>query len=495
MNKKLIESIYPLSPVQEGMLFHSLYTPESGVYGCQFMCKLRGNLDLSLFEQSWKRVIEQHAVLRTMVWTQKDKMMQVISSKIALPWEEQDWRSATSEQQIQRFKTFIDNDLKMGFYLKKPPLMRFVVIQLKDDLFQFVWSFHHLLLDGWSLAIILKDVFTCYECLRNRTIPLISSPRPYQDYVKWLQRQDVEEAERFWRNKLKGFKLATPLISEPLSLKSQQVGEQYDEIDYRLLPETTTDLVNLAKKQKLTLNSLIQGAWAILLSQYSGDSDIVYGSVVSGRSGDLAGMNAMVGLFINTLPMRMRINMEQRISEWLKLVQDELTELRQYEFSPLVQVQGWSDVTRGQSLFDSVVVFENYPIDKSMGRSNEGIEVHDVISNTWTNYPLSLMVVHEKSLRIRVLYNTVQFSQQTIVRMMNHLDRLLCNMVIDPEAKLGDLSMLTEEERHQLLVEWNDTAVEFPQELLIHQLFEEQVNKNPDAEAVWFEGQRMSYGS
>lgn len=489
---KNIEAIYPLSAVQEGMLFHSMYAPEAGVYGCQFTCTLTGSLQPEAFREAMQKVLERHSILRTLIWERREKLFQVVANDVELPWEYLDWRGMSEPEQAARWEQYLDEERRRGFDLSRPPLMRTALIQMKDEAYRFIWSFHHMLLDGWSLSIVLKEMFTLYWSHCSGQEIHLDQPRPYKDYIAWLQRQDMSKVEDFWRKFLQGFLAPTPMhVDKPIGKRNKQT-EEFTEIEWKLPRKTTTALQNLARQHGLTLNTLIQGGWAVLLSRYSGEEDVVFGAVVSGRSGDLAGIDSMVGLFINTLPMRVRLSAEDTLIPWLKKIQEQQVDLRQYEFSPLVDVHRWSEVSHGHPLFETVLVYENYPVDRTLGEWGGELSVQDVVSHTWTNYPLSIMVVPEAELRAKVLYDSSRFDGETIQRVMSHLETILTGMTENPAAKLSELPVLTEQERRQLM-EWNATDAPYPTDICIQQLFETQAAQRPDAVALLLEDEQMTY--
>jgi amino acid adenylation domain-containing protein len=497
MNKenKNIESIYPLSPMQQGMLFHTLYAPDSGVYFEHLSCTLHGNLNATAFKQAWQQVVERHPVLRTLfVWEHRKKPLQVVRKSVNLPWVQHDWQRLSLIEQQERLEAFLKADRGQGFELDQAPLMRCALIQMAKDTYQFVWSFHHLLMDGWCLSIILKEVFAFYEAFKQTDNLYLDAPRPYRDYITWLQQQDLSQAETFWRQALQGFTAPTPLVVDRVvgSLPNQR--ETYDEQHLQLSTAVTDALQSLARHHHLTLNTLVQGAWALLLSRYSGQEDVVFGATVSGRPADLAGVESMVGLFINTLPIRVQVSPQAFLFDWLQQLQAQLLELRQYEYSSLVEVQGWSDVPRGLPLFESIVVFENYPVDASLQKQGGSLEFRKVRALERTNYPLTLVAGPGAQLSLQLSYDCHRFDAATIRRMLRHLQTLLEGIVVNPGQRLKNLPLLTQPERQQLLVEWNDTQVAYSKDVCIHQLFEAQVERTPDAVAVVFEDEQLTYG-
>jgi amino acid adenylation domain-containing protein len=480
--------------MQEGILFHTLCASEPGVYSVQWSCTLHGNLCVSTFKQAWQLVLDRHPALRTAFsWELRDEPFQIVYRHVKLPWRQHDWRSISAAEQEWRLEAALAEDRAQGFELSKAPLMRLVLNQLTEDAYQFVWSLHHLVLDGWSRPVVLREVFQIYDafCL-DRELRL-EVGRPYGDYIAWLQRQDLSQAKLFWRQTLKGFTTPTALnignAHDNFSSKNVDHAEQ----QLRLSAAATADLQALAQQHQLSLNTLVQGAWATLLSRYSGQEDVVFGVTVAGRPTDLAGVESMIGLFINTLPVRVRVDPKALLIPWLQERQQQQVEARQYEHSPLVQVQGWSDVPRGLPLFESLLIFENYPARASVQKWGNSLEIHRVRVISRTNYPLTVVVVPGLELTLRIGYQCHRFDTATITRMLAHFRMLLEGMATDPARRLVDLPMLTQAEQHQLLGEWNDSSLACPQDTSMHQLFEAQVARTPDAVAVVFEDQELTY--
>jgi len=494
VNSKNIETAYPLSPMQQGMLFHTLYAPESGTYFQQLSCTLKGDLNVVAFQQAWQQVVDRHPIWRTaFVWDNIEKPLQVVVRQAKVPCSQQDWRGLSSVEQQEQLQAFLQADRKQGFQLSKAPLMRIALIQMDEETYQFIWSHHHLLLDGWSLSLVFKEVFAFYEAFRRGQNLHLKPCRPYQDYIAWLQQQDLTKTEAFWRQILQGFTAPTPLGVDKASEGLSRQGESYAEQQLQLSAATTAALQSLARQHQLTLNTLVQGAWTLLLSRYSGQEDVVFGATVSGRPAALAGVESMVGLFINTLPVRVQVSPTAYLLPWLKQLQAQQVELRQYEYSSLIQVQGWSEVPRGLPLFESIVVFENYPLDASLRESGSSLELCNIQSVELTNYPLTVVAWPGQELLLQIGYDCHRFDAATITRMLGHLQTLLEGIVAHPEQQLEDLPLLTQFERQQLQVEWNETQADYPQDKCIHQLFEAQVEQTPEAVAVMFEGQQLTY--
>ena len=492
--KTQIESIYPLSPMQQGMLFHTLYAPNSGVYFVQSVFTLTGNLNVLAFEQAWHRVVELHPVLRTLfVWKNRQHPLQVVCKSVNLPWNNYDWRSLSSVEQEESLLAFLQLERERGFELDKAPLMRCTLIRVADNTYQFIWSHHHLLMDGWCLSIVLKEVWAFYKAFDRGENLYLNAPPPYRNYIAWLRQQDSEASQKFWRSTLAGFTTPTPLVVDKLVGNLSQQKDIYDEQSFKLSASLTDALKELARQNHLTLNTLVQGAWALLLSRYSGELDVVFGATVSGRPPALLGVESMVGLFINTLPVRVQISPETELLSWLKQLQLSQVDREQYSYSSLVETQGISDVPRNLPLFNSIVVFENYPVDSSLLEGKGSVEISNVRAFERTNYPLTVVVVPDEKLSIQISYNTSRFDNDTVSRMLGHLQTLLSGIVANPRGRVCELPLLTQREKQQLLVEWNNTLAEYPQHKCIHHLFEEQVELTPDAIAVVFEDEQLTY--
>ena len=316
--------------------------------------------------------------------------------------------------------------------------------------------------------------------------------RLFRDYIAWLGQQDQAEAENFWRETLKAFTEPTSLGIENTHTTLAKQEQGYGEESLRLSETSTESLQAFARQNQLTLSTLLNGAWSILLSRYSGERDVVFGVTSSGRPPDLSDSEAMVGLFINTLPLRVSVPSGQLLIPWLKELQERLVELRQYEYSSLVQVQEWSDVPRGRALFESIFVFENYPVDSSLAARRDLPEISGLRSIEQTNYPLTIAAEPGAQLALHAGYKTDRFETAAVCRILRHLETLLEGMIARPQQRVSELPLLSAAERELLIREWNETHADFPS-LTLHELFERQAEATPDAVALIFEGERLSY--
>ncbi|GAX45459.1 amino acid adenylation domain-containing protein [Tolypothrix sp. NIES-4075] len=489
-NWQNIEDIYPLSPMQQGMLFESLYAPDSGVYFENLSFSLSGKIDVIAFEKAWQQVIAKYSVFRTgFVWKNEQQPLQVVYRQVKIPVKIHDWRDLSTQQQQQQLQIFLQSQQQQGLQLSQAPLMRLNLIQLGADKYQFVWSSHHILLDGWSLPLVFQDLLQSYQAIcQSEKLPETPT-RNYRDYIAWLQKQDLTLAEEFWREKLKGFIAPTPLtVDKPLSNR-QQEKSSYSEKQIQLTSQTTIALQTFTRQYQLTMNNLVQATWAMLLYRYSQEKDVVFGATVSGRPPALTGVESMVGLFINTLPVRVQVSPETKVLDLLKDLQAQQVESEQFSYSSLVDIQGWSEVPRGKSLFESIVVFENYPVDAASAAQsqNYSFSIDNVRAVEQTNYPLTVVAVPREQLSVKISYDTSRFDDVIITRILGHFQTLLEGIIANPEKLIFQLPLLTQPEQQQLLVEWNNIQTKYPTDKCIHQLFEEQVQRTPDAVAVVYE--------
>ncbi|MBV8859296.1 MAG: amino acid adenylation domain-containing protein, partial [Acidobacteria bacterium] len=444
----------------------------------------------------------------------------VVERRATLPLRRLDWAGLSAAECERALQDLLAADRAQGFDLSRAPLMRLALAQLPGGAHRLVWSFHHILLDGWCLSPLLGEVIVAYEALRAGQEVRLKRRRPYRDYVAWLRRQGAGEAERYWRAALKGFTAPTPLgvdkpaVSEneggtvrvrnvsvegeaetPEHADASQPSEGgYTKFVGRVPAHVTEALRRFARQEQLTLNVLLRGAWALLLSRYSGERDVLFGATVSGRPPELDGVEEMIGLFINTLPVRAEVPGDARLRPWLKELQRQQVEARQYEHSPLVEVQGWSEVPRGRPLFESLLVFENYPVSESAdGGGRPALRVRGVQSHEKVNYPLSLVIAPGDELLLQFFYDTGRFDAATVERMSGHYRTLLEAIASGRELRLAELPLLGAAERQRTLSEWNDTRRDDFGGECLHERVELHAALTPEKEALFFEGKRVSY--
>ena len=495
--KRDIEAIYPLSPLQQGLLFHTLYAPEGGDYVNQLRFTLQGDLDEMVVLEAWRRVIARHAILRTaFVWEGLEEPHQVVSRQVELPQSHLDWRAMSSQEQEMQLQRYLQQDRERNFELATAPLLRLTLIRLAEQRYECLWTHHHILLDGWSMPMVLNAFFASYAEIMQGQTGSRTGPRPYQEYIAWLQRQDGRQAEIFWRKTLRGFRHSSSLSIESAPDQQGSKEHSYREQSVLLTREQTAALQHLARQEHLTLNTLLQGAWALLLACLSGQRDLVFGTVVSGRPAELPGVEQMVGLFINTVPLRVRLRPEQSLLSWLHELQEQQSQQRQYEYSSLAQVQSWSEMPAGTALFETLFVYENYPVQPQGQEGVEGqIRIEAMHAVEQTHYPLSLVTGPGEQILLKCLYDSNRFAPETIdQQILQRMPILISHMLLQSEQAVGRLSLLSEQEYALLVGQWQRRSGAYPAEATLSDLFEEQVASQPEAIALVSAEQQVSYG-
>ncbi|MDQ1611159.1 MAG: hypothetical protein QOG00_1090, partial [Pyrinomonadaceae bacterium] len=365
-----IADIYPLSPMQQGMLFLALNAPGSGMYVEQVTYTLRGELDLTAFERAWQHAAARHAVLRTsLLWEDAGEPLQIVEQEVKVPFAREDWRALSHAEQETRLRAYLEADRRRGFDLAHAPLFRLAIFRVATGAYRVVFTHHHVILDGWSIAVLLDEVIAAYGAYAAGDIPRLPEPRPYRDYIEWIVSQDQDAAEHFWRARLAGF--AEPTLINPMPAGKSVEGSK-EELRVTLSDELSGRLSELARASQVTLNTIVQGGWGLLLSRYVGRPDVVFGATVSGRPPALAGVEQMIGLFINTLPVRVQVEKDVSVTSWLRQLQREAADAYAYQHARLTDVHAWSEVAAGRALFDTLVVFENYPAGGATGAVSGG---------------------------------------------------------------------------------------------------------------------------
>ena len=484
MNRANISDIYKLTAIQEGMLFHYLGNPESGIYMEQFTQRIPLTMDRDYWNMAWNRVIAHHDILRTgFFWEGLEKPMQVVYRNCEVGIEVSDWTGLPEQEVEIRLEALCKSDRQQPFDMGKAPLMRLRVVYTGADASILVWTYHHILLDGWSAFIVLDQaVHACKALIAGQEFQLPASP-PYKLYVRWLQQRDPSEAEPFLRNYLSGFAAPTPLglVEQP-----SETGDGGYAIIRRSFGDRRADaLRRFARDARLTLSTVIQGGYAYLLGLYSGEDNVVFGCTVSGRPASLDQSENMVGLFINTLPLRVVIRPAQAVGDWLLDIQNNLMSLRDFEHTPLVEMQGYSQVERGYPLFNSMLAVESFPY-------SEVVQLPEVTVTQKTNYPLTLVIEPVESINIRAMFDPRRHEPSVIERFLEHLETVIDGLTEDAARPLGLVSALSAAELARQLA-WGDPELPLSDNYDLAHLFAQQAAQTPDRLAVIADGQSLRY--
>ncbi|HEY4595794.1 MAG TPA: amino acid adenylation domain-containing protein, partial [Thermoanaerobaculia bacterium] len=486
-----VEDVYPVSPGQQGMLMVVLLSGETEAYFDRSVVTLAGDLDAGQWRQAWQRVVDRHPALRTFfIWEGRQRPLQVVRRQAELPWEALDWRDLPAADREARLEDLLSRDSDRRFDLRNPPLMRFSLIRWEQDTWKMIWSFHHLIVDGWSLSRIFGEAVTAYAAFRDGREPDLEPARHYRDYAAWLRRQDLGRAEAFWRGALAGFDEPTPLPYGSAS-PGGEVSSYRHEMSW-LPPAEVEALSTLARRHQLTLNTVFQGAWGTLLSRATGRDDVIFGSVVSGRPGEVEGIESIVGFFINVLPVRLTAG-HDAVTTALASLQSRQFEQRDFEYCPLESIQAWSEIPRGSRLMESLLVFQNFPLNPLAMTSLPGFQIIDVASQGATHYPITLYVAPRAGgFDLRLDYHESHLGADAARRLLAHLRTLLAGFAARPDATMAELAMITAEERRELLAGAEGPPA-VPAGLCIHVLIEEQAARTPEAPAVEAGGRALTY--
>jgi amino acid adenylation domain-containing protein len=492
--KGKIQDIFPLTPIQKGLLFHSLYNREDGAYFEQLNCRLEGSISVDAVNQAWQILVDRHSILRTAIITKgQTEPVQIVFRNIVFKVAQEDWRGLNESAQKQRLQHFLEADRRLGFVLNRPPLMRVTLIRLGEQSWEMVWSHHHLLLDGWSQTPLMREFFLLHKAICENVEVSLPPARPFSDFLYWLKQKNPVEGETFWRQYISGFESPTPLLIVPNrkpsgSAKSVEVRFSIDRKETELLSQ-------LARQCNVTLNTIIQGAWAILLNRYSRNEDVVYGITVAGRPPELPGVESMIGLFINTLPLRVIVSGEETLDTWLQKLQHQQVQMRQFEHTSLLDIQRYSDVPLGQPLFESLLAFENFPVDKSLRAVDFGLRITQASFFETTHYPLTLVVIPGEKLLFKLTYNSERFDEAGIELLLQHLYHLLLNMVHASKALLKSLSILSPDDlgKGEAKEGWNVPFSGRATKVTLAQWFANTVSQYGDHTALSYGQENLTY--
>ncbi|MEW6445860.1 MAG: amino acid adenylation domain-containing protein [Pseudomonadota bacterium] len=499
MRKSGACSAHPLSFTQQGMLFHCMAEEDGAVYVEQFQCEFDRALDIDAFQHAWQSTVDRHPALHShFLWEGLTRPIQC-NRPTPLVWQLLDL--SETDDADARFEALARSDANTAFDLHQAPLMRFGLVRLPHERTGFFWTWHHLLADGWSLAIVLREVFEDYRALVEGRVARHATRRPFADFIHWLERQDENQGEGYWRAQLADIDAPTPL-----GVDRRHAATGRSEREVRFGASRTQALEALARHHRVTPNTLLVAAWGLLLSRYSGQDKVVFGVTVAGRPVELAGSDEMIGMFINTLPLRLDIENDQSLGDWLQDIQQRQSLLRRHENASLSKIQRWSSTPGDQPLFESVLIFENYPLDEQgdapLGSESGHYIVDHAISSAWgirharlkeeTNFPLTLIAFPGQDLCFKTIYENARFDEDTIERLVGHLLHILDAMCESADTPVAELAWVTPHEQRLVTEGWNRNSHAYPTRC-VHEMVSEQVGKTPDATALIHGDERISY--
>ncbi|WP_456280959.1 amino acid adenylation domain-containing protein [Cupriavidus sp. JZ107] len=480
LDGRQIEDLYPLTPMQHGMLFHSLYAPEAGLYVNQLAITLDG-LDADRFGAAWDETVARHEILRTgFVWIDGQAMQAVyrqVPSPVRIDAQRQ-WNESECEDVALA-------ERKQAFSLDTPPLMRVRLLYLGANRYRMIWTSHHLLLDGWSTARLIGEVLQRYH---GQPVEVPASR--YRDHIGWLQTHDVAASESFWRGRLQALDEPTRLAS---ALPAPDAGTGHATCRTTLDADALARIQRSAASQHLTLNTLLQAAWVIVLQRYTGRRAVAFGATVAGRPAALPGAEAMLGLFINTLPVIQAPAPDQPVADWLQALQAENLALREHEHVPLYEIQRWAG-QGGHALFDSILVFENYPVDAALRqREQNGLKLGEISHAATTNYPLTLVISASATLDIVCSYQCEAFSHAAVEQLQRQYIGVLEQIAAAPATRIAELKLL-DTDLHARSQDADAPDQRFSNAEAVHVAIARQAARRPGAIAVRCGNRAASYG-
>ncbi|MBE0339247.1 non-ribosomal peptide synthetase [Paenibacillus sp. 23TSA30-6] len=497
-----VDNVYALTPMQKGMLFHSQLDSQAAAndaYFEQFSYDLRGQLDIQAFAESMNILVRRHEALRTHFYFGRDtEPLQVVYRSRDCGFQYKDLRKLDVDQRDTWLKSFKLENKARGFDLRQDVLLRVAILRTGEDSYHFVWSFHHIVMDGWCLSLVNKEVFESYAALQEGRVPVLAPAVPYSSFIEWLEAQDREVAADYWSSYLSGYEQQTALPA----VKSGRKSEGYTASDWvtDLERELTTRVEETAKRYQVTMNTLLQTAWGIVLQKYNDHNDAVFGSVVSGRPSDISGAENIIGLFINTIPVRIRSEAGESFAEVMKKMQEQALASHAYDTYPLFEIQALTD--QKQNLIQHIMVFENYPVDEQveqLGQNDEApFEIDNVTVFEQTNYDFNLAVMPGEALRLSFGYNTQVYDVADIRRIAGHFIHLLEQVTVNPNIAVSEIKLTTPQEESEILNVFNrgaspNTISDDTTRYTLHRLFEQQAARTPDHIAVVFEDAKLTY--
>ncbi|MDC7796966.1 amino acid adenylation domain-containing protein [Bacillus altitudinis] len=482
-----VQDMYYLSPMQEGMLFHTLHHQEKGFYVEQMDMNVKGTLRHDLLEKSMNIIVERYDIFRTVFLHEKVKRpVQVVLKNRPFQLDVVDIQDLSESEQLERIDRFKQKDQLRGFDLSKDLLMRASVFQTGPSSYRWIWSYHHILLDGWCFGLVVQELFAIYHALLHDIPYRLEPVKPYKEYIQWLEKQDKQASLEYWTQSLAGFEGQSTFKEQRKQTNEHELGE----IEWAMSKEETAALSELALQQNATLSSALQSAWSILLSRYQRSNDVLFGTVVSGRPADLAGVDRMVGLFINVIPRRIQLTDQMTFRSLLSETQQQSLAAEPHQYIPIYDIQAKAGQ---QQLIDHIVVFENVPAaKKDEQESLLGFTVEDMNVYEKSNYDLNLLASPGEQLQLKLAFNQRAFDPAFVRKLKDQLTLLIKEAIKHPDQSVHTLTLVTKQEKQRMLEEWNAPELEHDQ-LYLTKWFEHNVRKQPNAVALSAGDHTMTY--
>jgi len=483
LDKKNIEDIYNLTPMQEGMLFHYLKDPHSDYYFEQLSLDIRGEIDKESFEKAWNFVIDTNEILRTLVrWEEIKNPSQVILKNHPIKCVYYDISGSRHHEQEKFLEEIKTKDRQQRFDLQDVPF-RVTLCKIKRNRYLVIISHHHILYDGWSNGIILEEFFSAYNDFSNGKTPINPHKTRFKEFLQWHRSKDVTRDERFWREYLGEVEPFEFSIKQSQNINTPPT---FEKVRISFPVGLKSRMEQFIKNHRLTWGVLLYSAWGILLQKYNNTDDVIFGTTISGRSAKLPGIEKMVGLFINTVPMRIQAAAGESTAGLLHRIHHQLQTREAHEHTPLVKINEYGSLTNRETLFDSIVVVENYPLDAALSskttdkNQDSHLSIQSYSMQEMTHYDLTLAITLFDKIECDFLYKKEVFQEDAVQGLTGHFRRIVEEISLNPDKRAADIGILSEKEKKQLLIDFNDTVAEYPREKTLHELFKEQVDRTPD---------------
>jgi tyrocidine synthetase-3 len=489
LNKKDVEEILPLTPLQEGMLFHYLSEPESGFYFEQLSLTIKGRIDFSIFKKAWELTAANNEALRTIFrWEKLEKPLQIVMKTIDIPVS---FFDCTEEGYLKMEQIRLD-DRNKGIDISIEPF-RVLLCKLEDCRYEMIVSNHHIILDGWSNGILLKEFLAAYKSISQGEVPGTIKKNRFSEFIKWNKAQDKEKQKAFWKSYLIGMDANPSVIDMPKANYGEMshkpgCGKKNECVE----DELYRNVKSFAQKYNTTLATVLYSVWAVLLKKYSGSDDVVFGTTISGREIPVNGIDKMAGLFINTLPLRIYFNEELSFLDVINKIDTMLVKRKPYESACLADISIWHNEKNNNPIFDTLLVVENYPLETGL-KDNGVLDVEGYSMFETTNFNLSLEIEAFDSLNVHFTYNRSLYSEAAIKRIGKHYVNALKGLVSKPNNNVDGLNILSPEETQKVIYEFNRTEYGYDTGKTVNCLFEEQVEKTPHNTALIFKDIRLTY--
>ncbi|MBB6625542.1 amino acid adenylation domain-containing protein [Clostridium gasigenes] len=486
-----ITDIYPLSPMQKGMLFHSLSDKDADTYLVQILISIEGNLNNEIFGKSFDILVNKYEVFRTIfIYEDIEDPVQVVLKERTVELNNLDFTNFLEDEAQLEVDRYITTDRAKGFDITMDPLIRLALIKLPNNKWKVIITFHHILMDGWCSSIILSELFKTYDVLYRNTNYKIEEVKQFSTYIKWLENQDKNIAREYWTSYLDKYEEVATI---PIIKKIDNNGSfDKEEVLLKLNKNTVNDLKILAKNYETTLNIIFQTIWGIILQRYNNNDDVMFGSVVSGRPSEIENVENIVGIFINTIPVRIRKVENLKFKELVKQVNKNAVESQEFNFYPLTEIKS---IFGGQDIFNHIYVYDNNPIDNEWKEESKlnNLCIEDIKVEERTNYNFGINIIQGEDIDVKFVYNRNIYTNKEILIISTHFNNVIKCVLSNQDIEVDNITFLSEDEKNEIIDNFNSNIREYPRDKDIVELFEMQVVKNPNKIALKLDGNKLTY--